>query len=77
MQIAQYTFQSPYPSPIQVGRLDTSSLKDNSNSKNESDPAATTDQTQRKATMFEEKMKQKAHAVVRGNDASQGLDLYV
>ena len=28
MNIAQYTFQSPYPNPIQVGRLDPSSVKE-------------------------------------------------
>ncbi|MEN8302925.1 MAG: hypothetical protein ABFQ64_02495 [Campylobacterota bacterium] len=28
MNVAQYTFQSPYSSPVQVGRLDPSSVKE-------------------------------------------------
>jgi len=32
MQVAQYTFQSPSSSPVQVGKLDPSSLKGESSS---------------------------------------------
>jgi len=28
MNVTQYTFQSPYSSPVQVGRLDPSSVKE-------------------------------------------------
>ncbi len=32
MDVAQYTFQSPYSSPLQVGRLDPSSVKEEGDS---------------------------------------------
>lgn len=32
MQVAQYIFQSPSPSPVQVGRLDPSSKEDTTSS---------------------------------------------
>jgi len=32
MNVAQYTFQSPYPSSLQVGRLDPSSVQEEKSS---------------------------------------------
>ncbi|WP_297485303.1 hypothetical protein [Sulfurimonas sp.] len=29
MNVVEYTFQSPYPSPFQVGRVDLASVKEN------------------------------------------------
>ena len=40
MNVTQYTFQSPYSSPVQVGRLDPSSVKEE-----ESTPVATSQQS--------------------------------
>lgn len=49
MQVAQYTFQSPSPNPVQVGRLDPSSVKEE---KLSSLPTNVTNPTQAKAESF-------------------------
>lgn len=51
MQVASYTFQSPYPQPFQVGRPDPASVKKEDTSQN---PAVTDNQ---KSTGGEAKIK--------------------
>ena len=72
MQVAEYIFQSPYPSPVQVGRLDPNSLKDNSTNSNQSNPAAMTNETEQKAKSLESSLKQEVKPTVSNNR----LDLY-
>ena len=72
MQVAQYTFQSPYPSPVQVGRLDPNSLKESSANPNQSNPAALTNETEQKAKSLEFSLKQEVKPTVSNNK----LDLY-
>ncbi|QOP46590.1 hypothetical protein [Sulfurimonas paralvinellae] len=67
MQVAQYTFRSPYPSPVQVGRLDPSSVKDNGTNSSQSDPAALTNETQKKAKNFEATHKKDVVPAVSNN----------
>ena len=49
MQVAQYTFQSPSTSQVQVGRLDSSSVKEE---KPSTLPSSVANQTQAKAESF-------------------------
>jgi len=72
MQIAQYTFQSPYPSPIQVGRLDPNSLKDNTANSSQSNPAALINETEQKAKNLESSLKQEVKPTVSNNK----VDIY-
>ena len=72
MQVAQYTFQSPYPSPVQVGHLDPSSLKESSAGSSQSNPAALTNETQQKAKNLDSSLKQEVKASVSSNQ----LDIY-
>ena len=72
MQVAQYTFQSPYPSPVQVGRLDPNSLKDNTANSSQSNPVAVTNETEQKAKNLESSLKQEVKPTVSNNK----LDLY-
>jgi len=72
MQIAKYTFQSPYPSPVQVGRLDPSSLKENSANTNQSDPAALTNETEQKAKNLQSSLKEEVKPTLSNNQ----LDIY-
>ena len=72
MQVAEYTFKSPYPSPVQVGRLDPNSVKDNSANSNQSNPAAMTNETEQKAKSLESSLKQEVKPTVSNNK----LDLY-
>ena len=44
MNVAQYTFQSPYSSALQVGRLDPSSVKEEAKEETEESTSATTSQ---------------------------------
>lgn len=74
MNVAQYTFQSPYPSPVQVGRLDPSSQNDNSQSSGDtSSLLKATNQTEQKAQMVQESIKSEAKPVV---STPALLDLY-
>ena len=73
MRVAEYTFQSPYPSPVQVGRLDPNSVKDNNSANsNQSNPAAVTNETEQKAKSLESSLKQEVKPTVSNNR----LDLY-
>ena len=71
MQVAQYTFQSPYPSPVQVGRLDPSSVKED-NAQNTNQSFNPTTQTELKAQSFEATQKQDVKPTVKSNR----LDIY-
>ena len=74
MNVAQYTFQSPYPSPVQVGHLDPNSQKDNSKSSSDtSSLMQATNQTAQKAQVVQESLTSE----VKPNVAtSTSLDLY-
>jgi len=74
MNVAQYTFQSPYPSPVQVGRLDPSSVKNSSSSANDDASLLNvSNQTLKKAQTFENSLKSEVKPVVA---SSNSLDLY-
>jgi len=69
MQVAQYLFQSPSPNPVQVGRLDPSSLKEESSS---SLPEAVTNETATKAQDFASTQVQEVKPTVTSNS----IDIY-
>ncbi|MBA1432765.1 MAG: hypothetical protein FAF04_04015 [Epsilonproteobacteria bacterium] len=73
MQVAKYTFQSPYPNPVQVRRLDPSSLKEDSTNSNQSNPAALTNETEQKAKNLESSLKQEVKPTLSTNK----IDIYV
>jgi hypothetical protein len=52
MQVAQYTFQSPSSTPVQVGKLDPSSVQDDS-SKSSEPPKSVLNESATKAASFE------------------------
>jgi len=70
MQVAQYTFQSPYSSPVQVGRLDPNSVKNNDSEKSFTPP----NETQQKAQSVQNSLKQDVSATVSTNNKL--LDVY-
>jgi len=69
MQVAQYTFQSPSTSQVQVGKLDPSSVKEE---KSSSLPSAATNQTQTKAESFIAMQTQEVKPTVTANS----IDVY-
>ena len=71
MNVAQYTFQSPYPNPIQVGRLDPSSLKNSSNG--DTSLLNGSNQTLKEAQTFESSLKSEVKPAV---ESSNSLDIY-
>ena len=71
MQVAKYTFQSPSTTQVQVGRLDPSSVKEESN--NNSLPKSVTNPTAQKAASFAQTQTQDVKPTVKANS----LDLYV
>jgi len=74
MNVAQYTFQSPYSSPVQVGRLDPNSLKDSSLSQGDtSSLLGSTNQTLNEAKVFESSQKSEVKPTV---PTVNSLDLY-
>jgi len=73
MQVAQYLFQSPSTSSVQVGKLDPNSVKDASSKSSESLPKAVLDETETKAQNFEQAQKQ----VVKPTVTAKEIDLYV
>ncbi|MEN4046741.1 hypothetical protein [Sulfurimonas sp. NWX367] len=74
MNIAQYTFQSPYPSPVQIGRLDPSSLKDSSSSQSDtSSLLKASNETLKKAQVLETSLKSEVKPSV---SQSKSLDIY-
>ena len=80
MNVAQYTFQSPYSSPLQVGRLDPSSVKEEakaeteeSTSANSSQSAPVVNETLSSAQKFEATQTGEVTSTVESN---QLLDVY-
>ena len=71
MQVAQYTFQSPSTSPVQVGRLDPSSLKKEETTS--SLPKEVVNQTASKAESFAATQTQEVTPTVTQNS----IDIYV
>ncbi len=69
MQVAKYLFQSPSPNPVQVGRLDPSSVKEE---KQSSLPKAVVDETAVKAENFTASEVQEVKPTVSENS----IDLY-
>ena len=72
MQVAQYTFQSPSTSAVQVGRLDPSSVKENATSTTSQAPTST-NETLTKAQSFQATQVKEVTPTV-SNDS---LDIYV
>lgn len=52
MEVTRYTFQSPYPNQVQVGRPDPTAAKEQSAQKEGSQLLEATNQTQQKAQDF-------------------------
>ncbi|WP_152184083.1 hypothetical protein [Sulfurimonas indica] len=71
MKVVQYTFQSPYPSSMQVGRLDPNSVKDD-NTKNSSQGFNAQNETVQKAKIVQESLKQEVKPTLSSNQ----LDIY-
>ncbi len=71
MQVAQYTYQSPSPSAIQVGKLDPSSVKDNT-SNTSSEVPKSTNETLTKAQNFQATQVQEVKPTV----SSTSIDVY-
>ena len=72
MQVAQYLFQSPSTSAVQVGRLDPSSVKEE-NTQGSSLPKTVLNETASKAESFAQTQKQEVKPTVSANS----IDLYV
>lgn len=72
MQVAQYTYQSPSTSAVQVGKLDPSSVKSDTTSTT-SEPPKSTNETLTKAQSFQATQTTEVSPTVDANS----LDLYV
>ena len=70
MQVAQYTYQSPSSSAVQVGKLDPSSVREEKSSS--SLPSAATNETQSKAQSFEATQVQEVKPTV----TATSIDIY-
>jgi len=73
MNVAQYTFQSPYPSPVQVGRLDPNSVKKDSSQGDTSSLLKSTNPTLNEVKTFESSLKSDVKPTVASADS---LDVY-
>lgn len=76
MNVAQYTFQSPYSSAVQVGRLDPSSVKEEestSANSSSSQSAPVVNETLSSAQSFEAAQTSEVKPTVESN---QLLDVY-
>jgi len=69
MQVAQYTFQSPSSSAVQVGKLDPSSVKEG---KSSSLSSTVTDETENRAESFEETQVQEVKPTI----TATSIDVY-
>ena len=69
MQVAKYLFQSPSPNPVQVGRLDPSSLKQETSN---SLPKAVVNETAVKAQEFASTQVQEVKPSITANS----IDVY-
>lgn len=72
MQVAQYTYQSPSSSSVQVGKLDPSSVQSESNSQSSSLPNAALNETATKAQSFAATQKSEVTPSLSKNS----IDLY-
>ena len=73
MDVTNYIFQSPYPSPVQVGRLDTSNAKGQSIQKDSSaEIIASTNESLKSAQSFKSAQTQEVKPTVQANT----LDTY-
>lgn len=72
MQVAKYTYQSPSTSPVQVGKLDPSSLKESNTKSSNSLPNAVTSPTQEKAQSFASTQQTNVKPTVTAN----AIDIY-
>ena len=73
MNVAQYTFQSPYSSPVQVGHLDPSSVNKDSSQGDTSSLLKSTNPTLSKAQSLESSLKSDVKPTVASADS---LDVY-
>ena len=71
MNIASYIFQSPSPNPVQVGRLDASSVSSDNESKAPSTPVL--NEVQDEAKNFQASQMQEVNPSV---ESAQLLDVY-
>ena len=69
MQVAQYTYQSPSSSAVQVGKLDPSSVKEE---KSSSLPTTATNETENRAQSFEKTQVQEVKPTV----TATSIDVY-
>ena len=75
MQIASYLYQSPSPSATQIGKLDPSSVKQESTEESSTNSTQTpTDETTIEAQLFEATQTTEVSPLV---DSNQLLDVYV
>ena len=72
MQVREYTFQSPYPSPVQVGRLDSNSVKEDG-TKSSGETFKPLNETQQKAELVKNEMSGDVTPTV---SQTSGLDVY-
>jgi len=73
MTIAKYDFISPYSSPVQVGRLDSSSLQNSSSNGDDSSLIKSSNQTLQKAEVVKNEITSEVKPTVA---QSAGLDVY-
>ena len=73
MNVTQYTFQSPYSSPIQVGRPDPSSQKSETTTGNSSELLKATNTTVNEAQDFAQAQTTEVTPTV---DSPNTLDIY-
>ncbi len=71
MDVKRYTFQSPYPSQVQIGRPDPTVKQEQSSNEASSDLLKNTNEVQKKATAFEATQKQEVQAQVATNSVAQ------
>lgn len=71
MNIASYIFQSPSPNPVQVGRLDSSSVSEESGSNAESAPVVNETQIEAKSVQAAQ-----VQEVSPSVESTQLLDVY-
>lgn len=73
MNVTQYTFQSPYPSQVQVGRPDPSSTQESNSSDNGSELIKSTNTSLSDAKNFQTTQKQEVKPTVNSGNV---LDTY-
>jgi hypothetical protein len=74
MNVTQYTFQSPYPNQVQVGRPDPSSKQEDSSSEGTSELIKSTNTSLSDAKNFQTTQKEEVKPTVNSGNV---LDTYV